>query len=86
MPVIAKFYGIVIRMLCAKPFNARFHAFYQDSELVVNIWPLAVVQGEAPYWVKEKVLAWAGQHQQELLADWNRCSFGQKPLGIAPLA
>lgn len=85
MPVIAKFYGIVIRILCAKPFSARFHAFYENCELVVNIWPLTVIQGDAPQWVEEKVLAWARQHQQELLADWNRCIMGQKPLGIAPL-
>jgi len=85
MPVIAKFYGIVIRILCAKPFTARFHAFYENSELVVNIWPLTVIQGDAPQWVQDKVLAWARQHQQELLADWNRCSMGLRPLGIAPL-
>jgi hypothetical protein len=85
MPVISKFYGIVIRMLCARSFKARFHAIYQDWELVVNIWPLAIVEGDAPGWVHEKVLEWARLHQQELLADWNNCLCGRRPRPIAPL-
>ena len=85
MPVISKFYGIVIRMLRAQAFEPRFHAIYNNSELVVRIWPLAVVQGDAPSRVRELVLEWATQHQQELLAAWNRCHFGQAPQPIAPL-
>jgi len=85
MPVISKFYGIVIRMLCTRSLGARFHAIYNDSELVVGIWPLTIIQGDAPGRVREMVLEWAGQHQQELLATWNRGSFGQRPFAIAPL-
>jgi hypothetical protein len=85
MPVISRFYGIVIRMLCARALAARFHAIYGDSELVVGIWPLRIIQGEAPGQVRELVLAWAGQHQQELLADWNRLQAGLIPHRIAPL-
>ena len=85
MPVISKFYGIVIRMLWVRPFDARFHAIYGNSELVVSIWPLTVVQGDAPRRVRDMVLEWASQHQGELLASWNRCRFGQSPLTIAPL-
>ena len=50
MPVISKFYGIVIRMLCARPLDARFHAIYGDWELVVSIWPLTIIQGDAHVW------------------------------------
>lgn len=85
MPVISKFYGIVIRMLCARHLNARFHAIYGDTELVVNIWPLKIIQGDAPRRVRELVLEWAAQHQQELLAAWHRVEFGQAPLRIEPL-
>jgi hypothetical protein len=85
MPVISKFYGIVIRMWCARVFNARFHAIYQDWELVVNIWPLTIVEGEAPDWVHKKVFEWARLHQQELLSDWNNCLCGRRPRPIAPL-
>ena len=85
MPVISKFYGIDIRMLCARALDARFHAIYENSELVVGLWPLKIIQGDAPRRVREMVLEWAAQHQQELLAAWNRLQFGQPPLRIAPL-
>jgi hypothetical protein len=76
MPVIAKFYGIVIRMMFARTLEARFHAIYGDSELVVGLWPLQIIQGDAPRRVREMVLEWASKHQQELIAAWHRCGFG----------
>ena|SRR2546426_4908328 len=85
MPVISKFYGIVIRMLCVRQFTAHFHAIYGDTELVVSIWPLKIIQGNAPRRVREMVLEWATQHQQELLSAWNRCQVGQPPMRIEPL-
>ena len=85
MPVIAKFYGIVIRMLCARALGARIHAFYGDSELVVSLWPLRIIQGDAPQRVSELVLEWARQHQQELLTDWRRLEAGLPAMQVAPL-
>jgi hypothetical protein len=64
---------------------ARFYAIYQDSELVVEIAPLRVVQGSAPARVAELVLDWASLHQDELLAAWRAMLEGRKPLAIAPL-
>ncbi|MBN2507195.1 MAG: DUF4160 domain-containing protein [Verrucomicrobia bacterium] len=85
MPVISKFYGIVIRMLFIQPFDARFHAFYNDSELIVGIMPLQIVQGSAPQRVQLLVLEWARLHQRELLAAWSRLRLAQRPESIAPL-
>jgi Domain of unknown function (DUF4160) len=85
MPVLSKFYGIVIRMIFARSLGARFHAIYQNWELVVGIWPLVIIQGEAPHWVREKVMMWATEHQQELMAAWRRCQNGLRPVAIAPL-
>jgi hypothetical protein len=85
MPTISKFYGIVIRMMRLRGFGARFHAIYDNSELVVNLWPLRIVSGEAPTRVKDMVLEWATQHQQELLMAWNKLQSGEQPLAIEPL-
>ncbi len=85
MPVLSKFYGIVIRMAWARVLAARFHAFYGDSELVISVWPVGIIHGDAPAWVREKVMLWAVQHQQELLAAWRRCERRQQPGVIAPL-
>src|SRR2546430_2494354 len=85
MPVISKFYGIVIRMLVIRPFVAHFHAIYGNCELIVGVAPLRVIQGDAPSRVRAMVLEWATQHQSELLEAWDRLSAAQSPLPIAPL-
>ncbi|HKS37983.1 MAG TPA: DUF4160 domain-containing protein [Verrucomicrobiae bacterium] len=85
MPVISRFYGIVIRMLVIRPFGAHFHAIYNNTELVVAVDPVRVIQGDAPRRVRDMVLEWATQHQQELLEAWNRLSAAQQPNPIAPL-
>ena len=85
MPVISKFYGIVIRMLVARSFAARFHAIYGDMELVVAIDPVRIVQGDAPQRMRDMVIEWATQHQQELLEAWKQMSSAKQPMPIAPL-
>ena len=83
--MISKFYGIVIRMLFITPFVAHFHAIYENSELIVGVAPLRIIQGDAPRRVREMVLEWAAQHQEELLQAWSRLSAARHPLPIAPL-
>ena len=85
MPVLSKFYGIVIRMLFIRQFAAHFHAIYENEELVVGIAPLRIIQGDASGRVRTMVLEWAAQHQEELLQAWNRLGAAQPPLRIAPL-
>jgi hypothetical protein len=85
MPVVSKFYGIVIRMLFIRPFVAHFHAIYDNSELIVGISPLRIIQGEAPSRVRDMVLEWAAQHQQELLEAWTRLGTLEQPRPIQPL-
>ena len=85
MPVLSKFYGIVIRMAFIRPFAAHFHAIYEQWELIVGITPLRIIQGQAQRRVREMVLEWAAMHQAELLEDWTRCGSAQPPYPIAPL-
>ena len=85
MPVISKFYGIVVRMLFAPVLGAHFHAIYGEQELVISIRPLGVIQGDAPERVRDLVLEWARRHQSELQAAWRQCANGLRPLPIAPL-
>ena len=85
MPVLSKFYGIVIRMLFAQPLRAHFHAIYEDSELVVGINPLRIMNGSAPFRARAMVLEWAALHEEELQAAWHRVSHAQPPARIAPL-
>lgn len=70
MPVLAKFRGIVIRMLIDRTFGKRLHAFYGNTELVMGLNPVRVIQGDVPPWVETQALNWARQHQQEILPAW----------------
>ncbi len=85
MPVISKFYGIIIRFLAHRTLRPQFHAFYGEHELVVGLAPLRVIQGVAPHRVCELVLEWAKCHERELLENWDRCCRAQSPMPIAPL-
>jgi hypothetical protein len=68
MPVIAKFCGIVMRLLIDRSFGIHLHAFYGDSEVVIALNPLRVIQGDAPPWVQDWALWWVKHHQSELLS------------------
>ena len=85
MPVLSKFYGIVIRMLFIRPFSAHFNAIYENCELIVSVVPLRIIQGDAPGRVRAMVLEWAAQHEEELLQAWHRLSAAQQPKPIEPL-
>lgn len=68
MPVIARFGGIIIRLLCLGTFGHRLHAFHGNDELVVDLDGLRIVNGSAPDRISRQVLAWARQHRYEILA------------------
>jgi aryl carrier-like protein len=85
MPVISRFYGIVIRMLVAQSFTARFHAIYGDTELIVALDPVRIVNGDAPARMRDMVLEWATEHESELLTAWNQLVSAKQPMVVAPL-
>lgn len=68
MPVLAKFSGIVIRLLSLGAFGHRIHAFYGDEELVVDLDSVQVVSGHLPRRPGRLVLHWVRQHREEVLA------------------
>ena len=73
MPVVAKFCGIVIRMLCLGRFGTRLHAFHGDSEMVLDLATLRIISENVPETVKWMVLAWAKEHHRELMnGSWMR--------------
>ncbi|HTL56075.1 MAG TPA: DUF4160 domain-containing protein [Candidatus Limnocylindrales bacterium] len=85
MPVLSKFYGIVIRMLFVREFTAHFYAYYDKSELMIGVAPVRIIQGEAPARVRQLVLEWATQHQYDLLTAWNSMARARQPQPIQPL-
>ena len=57
-------------MLIDRTFGTHYHAFYGDSELVIGLDPVRVIQGDAPSWVRHWALKWVSRYESESQADW----------------
>ncbi len=86
MPVLAKFYGIVIRLMCLQGFGTRLHAFYEGAELVMDVRTLRVIQGDVPQRIRRLVEEWSRHHYDELLINSALMQHHQRPRAIAPTA
>ena len=87
MPELSRFFGIIIRMYVeAGPHHSKhFHAYYQESSVVVGIEPIAILSGSLPIRQQRFVEAWAEIHQQELLDNWTKLQSGGIRQPISPL-
>jgi hypothetical protein len=86
MPVVSRFFGIVIRLHYADHNPPHFHATYQGRIVEIDIRSFGVIEGRIPARALGLVLEWAAEHQDELALDWRRASSGETAVGIAPLA
>jgi hypothetical protein len=86
MPTISSFYGIDIRMFWLDHNPPHFHASYSGEEALIDIRKLEVIRGNLPRGALLLALAWAEDHQDELLEDWTLCTEMQSPKKIAPLS
>lgn len=88
MPELSRFFGIVIRMYMeamSRHNKLHFHAYYQESEVVVDIEDIEVLAGKLPKRQLRLVLAWAELHQKELIDDWHLLQSGEQAKPIEPL-
>lgn len=81
MPVIARFYGIVIKMYFSQSEHgvAHFHAVYGEFNGVFNIETLEMMEGDLPLRAQRLVRDWALQYQQELLQMWQTNEYKHLP-------
>lgn len=49
----------------------HFHVTAADADLVVDLRNFQVIAGSAPRKLAEKAIAWAREHQEELMAKWS---------------
>jgi len=85
MPIVSRFFGIIIRMFFNEHAPPHFHAEYGEHRASINIRTLEVMDGKLPRRALELVLDWAELHQAELLEDWALCQQHQQPREIEPL-
>jgi hypothetical protein len=83
MPILSRFYGIIIKMY----FQLRehnpphIHAIYGEYVAAISINDFKVLEGELPTKAVSLVLEWMSIHKEELLTMWNTQNFKQ----LAPL-
>ena len=86
MPVIARFYGLIIKMflLGAEHNPPHIHFTYGNYECSISVLD-RIVNGQAPAKVIVKVNQWIDLHEDEILALWEKAQRGEKLNRIEPL-
>lgn len=81
MPVITRFYGIVIKMYFSQSEHGvpHFHAVYGEFNGVFSIETLEMLEGDLPNRSQKLVREWATQYQNELLRMWQNNEFKRLP-------
>ena len=79
MPVIARFYGIIIKMYFKEHGVPHFHAMYGEYNGVFDIDTLEMIEGDLPGRAVRMVREWAGQYQSELSEMWQTQVFRRLP-------
>lgn len=88
MPIVSMFYGIIVSIFYegeSKHKRPHIHARYQGKSVSVSIENGEILAGDIPSKQKRLIQAWIDIHKEELLADWELASSGEKPFRIKPL-
>jgi hypothetical protein len=84
MPVISRFFGIIIAMYWNDHNPPHFHAQYGEHEVLISLNGV-VMEGRIPRRALSMVLEWLALHRDELLENWTRCKQRKSLLTIEPL-
>ncbi len=81
MPVIARFYGILIKMYFSQSEHGvpHFHAVYGEFNGVFSIETIEMIEGDLPLRSQKLVKEWGTLYQNELLFMWQNNEFKQLP-------
>lgn len=79
MPIIARFYGILIKMYFKEHGVPHFHAIYGEFNGVYDIQTGEIIEGDLPARADRMVRDWAQSYQSELLEMWKTQQFKQLP-------
>ena len=85
MPVVSRFFGIIIALYWEDHAPPHFHAKYSGDEAMVDIGTGEVIRGSLPRRALSLVNEWRELHVEELVDDWERAR-QRRPLAyIDPL-
>jgi len=79
MPVITRFYGILIKMYFKEHGVAHFHAIYGEFNGVFNIETMEMIEGDLPARALRLVKDWVKKYRSELQEMWETQNFKKLP-------
>ena len=85
MPIVSRFFGIIISMYYNDHQPPHFHIRYGEYRAQMAIETLAIIEGELPRRVVNLTMEWAALHRDELRVDWELARNGQPLERIVPL-
>ena len=85
MPVVSRFFGIVIAFYWNDHQPPHFHAKYSGDEALIAIGNGDVLRGSLPQRALSLVEEWRELHMDELVADWEHARQREPLAYIAPL-
>lgn len=75
MPVIARFYGIIIKMYFNDHLPPHFHAFYGEYNGLYDLNTLEMLEGDLPRRAQGMIVEWAKRNHETLLTMWSTQEF-----------
>ena len=85
MPVISRFFGIIVAMYYNDHDPPHFHVRYGSQRARFGIQDLCMIDGDIGPRARGLVIEWASQHQDELRREWELAEARQPLFAIAPL-
>lgn len=79
MPVITRFYGIVIKMYFNDHLPPHFHAIYNEYNGVFDLNTLELLEGDLPNRALKLINDWASEYKDELIKIWDTQVFKKLP-------
>jgi hypothetical protein len=70
VPVIARFYGITVKMYFREHGVPHFHAVYGEFNGVYEVSTLEMIEGDLPIRAQRLVKDWAERYRDELVRMW----------------
>ena len=71
MPIIARFYGILIKMYFKEHGVPHFHALYGEYNAIFKIDTMEMIEGDLPKRAQKMIIEWGKMYKNELIEIWN---------------
>lgn len=81
MPILSRFYGVVVKMYFrnAEHNPPHIHAIYGEYVGVIDIQTGEMLEGDLPKRALKMVQEWTGLYKEELMKIWNTQKFIELP-------